>query len=79
MTRDEELFPTPEDFIPDRFDVTVDEAVRDARDPRQCVHSFNRKRWSHLTRWHILRWIFGFGRRWVLVLWRYCGDVVEML
>ncbi|EMD32746.1 hypothetical protein CERSUDRAFT_99122 [Gelatoporia subvermispora B] len=44
MTRDEKLFPSPEDFIPDRFDVTVDEAVRDATDPRQWIFGFGCRR-----------------------------------
>ncbi|EMD32744.1 hypothetical protein CERSUDRAFT_58025, partial [Gelatoporia subvermispora B] len=36
MTRDKVLFPAPEEFRPERFDLTVDEATRAAGDPRQC-------------------------------------------
>ncbi|EMD32752.1 hypothetical protein CERSUDRAFT_118480 [Gelatoporia subvermispora B] len=44
MTRDERLFPDPEAFIPERYDASVDEATRKARDPRQWIFGFGRRR-----------------------------------
>ncbi|OCH88151.1 cytochrome P450 [Obba rivulosa] len=44
MVRDETLFPDPEAFIPERYDPTVDEATRKARDPRQWIFGFGRRR-----------------------------------
>ncbi|OCH88130.1 cytochrome P450 [Obba rivulosa] len=44
MVRDERLFPDPEAFIPERYDTSVDEATRKARDPRQWIFGFGRRR-----------------------------------
>ncbi|OCH88152.1 cytochrome P450 [Obba rivulosa] len=44
MTRDEELFPDPEIFNPERYGLTIDEATRKARDPRQWIFGFGRRR-----------------------------------
>ncbi|EMD32748.1 hypothetical protein CERSUDRAFT_143292, partial [Gelatoporia subvermispora B] len=48
MVRDETLFPDPEAFIPERYDHTVDEATRKARNPRQWIFGFGRRRCAGL-------------------------------
>ncbi|KAJ8487799.1 hypothetical protein ONZ51_g3966 [Trametes cubensis] len=44
MTRDPELFPNPEDFIPERYLEEVDEATAKKRDPRSYIFGFGRRR-----------------------------------
>ena len=43
MTRDPELFPNPEDFIPERYLEEVDETTAKKRDPRSYIFGFGRR------------------------------------
>jgi cytochrome P450 len=43
MLRDEQLYPDPSKFDPERFMEKVDEETRRRRDPRSCIFGFGRR------------------------------------
>ncbi|KZT21538.1 cytochrome P450 [Neolentinus lepideus HHB14362 ss-1] len=44
MTRNEEMYPNADAFVPGRFEADVDEEVKKKRDPRNFVFGFGRRR-----------------------------------
>ena len=43
MLRDEQLYPNPSEFDPERFMKEVDEETRRRRDPRSYIFGFGRR------------------------------------